>query len=734
MNQRLMGVVAALSAAIAASSAMPAWAGPESDAAMEAMRQHAIEQAITAASKRKASQAAPSRKTSSFISSQKSSVKTLREKSFNGRQTSLRIPDESVNGVKWLYVFGPQGKSDDGARADVLDVFIEVPRSFGAPISLRVLDADIKGKHDEMAGGWNTITMFSVYGGSKLLASYTIGPEAPDGTTLEFGPFPLELGDPQGDNAVFRFEAKGLAGDDNNLFALDVLPPGAESFALSPSIRLVEQPQATMDFFPAVPTGATCIVESNYDLDPDGGRLSLISPTGKCYPVRGSGSEAWVSTQIPVPEGADGRRWIYRITKATQRKGNMGFEFKDQNGQPLRVYFTKGAGAPPAAPPVFATSIASCNTFEFDGSRSSDPDGNRLTYTWDFGDGMTAEGVRVPHTFGKAGDYRVVLSVNDGTSTTCCTDKTEQVVHVNTPPKAVMTAPTKACVGAPVSLSASQSSDSLSDHLTYRWDFGDGAVGEGADVTHAYAKGGTYRIKLVADDGRQTTCSTNDMIQAIGVNSPPAAKAQQTATACAYHGNQPLDVKFSGASSSDPDGNVLTYHWDFGDKTSVVEGAQVSHVYQKGGKYTATLTVDDGLGTACSTATTTVPVVANHAPTITVKPIAGCMQEPLNFDGGAATDVDGDALTYTWDFGDGRTGTGVTARHTYQKNGVYHVRVSVNDGSGSACGTATTETTANVNAPPSASMVIRTEGGKVYVPPSEVKAAPTRRSAPDSEL
>ncbi|MBI4598061.1 MAG: PKD domain-containing protein [Candidatus Omnitrophica bacterium] len=734
MIQLRQAVVTTMFCASTAMAAQPLWAAQGPDAAMEsAMRQQAIERAIAAASTTKRKPASTTTATRKTSPAKKSPARA----SDKGRQTSAPIPDQVVNGVKWFYIFGSHGKTDYGARPDNLEVFVEVPRSFGAPISLRVFDADIKGKRDEMAGGWNTITRFSVYGaGSKALASYTIGPEAADGTTLEFGPFPLEMGDTQGDNAVFRFEAQGLAGDDNNVFSLDVLPPGVEAYALSPSIRLAEQadetlatafprmpgkPEATMEFFPAVPEGSTCVVESNYDVDPDGARLSLISPTGKCYPIKSSGSEAWVSTQVPVLEGEGGRRWIYRMTKVTQRKGNAGFEFKDQSGQPLRIYFTKGAGAPPApstaAPKV--TPISSCNTFEFDGSRSSDPDGNRLTYTWDFGDGTTTEGVRVPHTFAKAGDYRVTLTVDDGTSTTCCEDKTEQIVHVNTPPKAVFSAPPRACVGAPVSLSAMQSSDTPGEALTYRWDFGDGTVAEGMTASHSYTKGGTYRIKLLADDGQHTACSTNEMVQVILVNSPPVAKAQQTATACAYHGNQPLDVKFSGAGSADPDGNALSYRWDFGDKSQAGEGAQTSHVYQKGGKYTATLTVDDGLGSACSTASAAIPVIANHAPTITLKPISGCANESLSLMAGEGQDPDGDVLTYTWSLGDGETGSGMILKHTYVKNGTYRVRVTADDGSGTACGTATAEATATINAPPSATMLIRAEGGKVYVPPAE---------------
>jgi PKD repeat protein len=50
----------------------------------------------------------------------------------------------------------------------------------------------------------------------------------------------------------------------------------------------------------------------------------------------------------------------------------------------------------------------------FDGSGSYDPDGDPLTYLWDFGDGTTGTGVMPTHTYAAAGYYDVCLTVNDG--------------------------------------------------------------------------------------------------------------------------------------------------------------------------------------------------------------------------------------------------------------------------------------------------------------------------------
>jgi hypothetical protein len=51
---------------------------------------------------------------------------------------------------------------------------------------------------------------------------------------------------------------------------------------------------------------------------------------------------------------------------------------------------------------------------------------------------------------------------------------------------------------------------------------------------------------------------------------------------------------FTGVGSVDPDGDLLTYSWDFGDGTQPASGEQVSHTYAAPRTYTVTLTVSDG--------------------------------------------------------------------------------------------------------------------------------------------
>jgi PKD repeat protein len=97
-------------------------------------------------------------------------------------------------------------------------------------------------------------------------------------------------------------------------------------------------------------------------------------------------------------------------------------------------------------------------------------------------------------------------------------------------------------------------------------------------------------------------------------NNPPIARATANPTS----GKAPLTVSFNATGSSDPDGDSLSYSWNFGDGTQG-SGAIVSHTYQTQGIYPATLTVDDGRGgsddvTATIAVSTTGPPLPSYCP------------------------------------------------------------------------------------------------------------------------
>src|SRR3989442_2605415 len=159
-------------------------------------------------------------------------------------------------------------------------------------------------------------------------------------------------------------------------------------------------------------------------------------------------------------------------------------------------------------------------------------------------------------------------------------------------------------------------------------------------------------------------------------------------------------VSFDGSASSDPDGDALTYSWDFGDHSPAATGATQAHTYADNGTYSVSLTVSDGK--ASSTATTTA-TIANVPPTVYAFAGGTILPGETFASSGWFGDPGADSWTGTVDYGDGSgaqpltlTGKEFALSHSYRVAGSYTVQVTVTDddgGSGSGHATMVVETT-----------------------------------------
>ncbi|GAA1732208.1 hypothetical protein GCM10009809_29630 [Isoptericola hypogeus] len=152
-----------------------------------------------------------------------------------------------------------------------------------------------------------------------------------------------------------------------------------------------------------------------------------------------------------------------------------------------------------------------------------------------------------------------------------------------------------------VAFDASDSSDPDGTVESYAWDFGDGESGSGATTSHAYDEPGTYEVTLqVTDDEGATDTVSHDVVTV--ANEVPEAVFSSSASG--------LTVSLDGSGSSDGDGSVESYAWDFGDGEAGT-GATTSHTYDAAGTYQVTLTVtdDDGADGALSQDVTVSAVV-----------------------------------------------------------------------------------------------------------------------------
>lgn len=320
----------------------------------------------------------------------------------------------------------------------------------------------------------------------------------------------------------------------------------------------------------------------------------------------------------------------------------------------------------------------------FSGSNSYDLNNDVLTYFWDLGDGTTANGEIISHSYSQSGTFTITLKVFDGEGWSL--PVTQDILIENNPPVVRHGGPYYASPNEVIQFDGTGSYDTDNDPLTYRWDFGDGTTATGSTPTHQYSANGIYTVNLIVNDGEQdsvigkTTAKISNQAPVADAGGPYTGFINQT-------------IIFNGANSSDPDGDPLIYRWDFGDGTTG-SGVAPTHVYASRGSYRVLLQVFDG-STSSGFARTTVNIV-NQAPIANPGgPYSGPKNQAINFDGTGSNDPEGDALTYRWNFGDGTIGYGVAPSHTYTRGGSYTVTLTVNDGNDTSAPATTTVSVAN---------------------------------------
>ncbi|MBZ0207590.1 MAG: PKD domain-containing protein [Flavobacteriales bacterium] len=290
------------------------------------------------------------------------------------------------------------------------------------------------------------------------------------------------------------------------------------------------------------------------------------------------------------------------------------------------------------------------------------------TLLWDLGDGSTAASSTVMHTYTQPGSYNVRLTVT--TAQGCMADSLfEDLITVHPTPVASFTADTTiGCVGTAVTFT---NTSTPAGNYACTWSFGDGALGSGSTVQHAYNNPGTYNVMLQVTNafGCMDDVLMSQLIQILPT--PQPAFSINPVSGCV-----PLHVRFDNLT---PGQDQQTALWDLGNGQSDTQ-LSTSTNYTTPGTYSVSLTMTNTLG--CSATLTAADTIhAYGLPTVTffVEPDTGCAPLEVQF---TNTTEPGMIGTCSWLFGDGGASNNCSTGHTYINPGTYTVSLMVTSPAG----------------------------------------------------
>jgi PKD repeat protein len=286
--------------------------------------------------------------------------------------------------------------------------------------------------------------------------------------------------------------------------------------------------------------------------------------------------------------------------------------------------------------------------------------GSPTAWAWDFGDGSKSTDQYPSHTFTTSGSYDVKLTITRGTQTASSTQK----VNVGGVPDTDF-------VGTPTQLNPNEkvqfTDKSTNSPTSWSWNFGDTATSTEQNPSHAYLVKGIYTVSLTAQNPNGKNTATK--VSYINVGMAPKAEFMPVVTPYQQF-NVPKTVQFIDQS----DGMPTSWKWDFGDGVTSTE-QNPSHTYQKEGTYTVSLTATNTFGSDTKVRQNLISVGGGAAVDFVADKTTVGIGRIVTF-----TDLSTSSPTqWTWDFGDGTTGTSAQPDHAYTATGVYDVTLTASN-------------------------------------------------------
>ncbi len=360
------------------------------------------------------------------------------------------------------------------------------------------------------------------------------------------------------------------------------------------------------------------------------------------------------------------------------------------SGQTFTTAVTVYENLTPTADANGPYSVDEGATVLLDGSGSSDPNGDPLSYEWDLDNNgaFDATGVETPYVGVDDGTYTLALRVSDSLLEDTATTT---VAVSNVAPAVEAGADLSAVEGQSVGFNGSFDDPGTLDTHNIHWAFGDGGVTDD-DLTpdHLYADSGTYTVTLtVTDDDGGVGGVGSDTLSVTVDNAPPIVEAGPDQDGAAGGTVSLAPATFTDAGVFDThsaeidwgDGSVEAGTVSESNGSGTVSG---SHVYAAVGTYTVSVSVTDDDGGVGSDSFRVQVTSANQPPVADANgPYNVEEGGVINLDASASSDPNGDPLDYAWDYdADGQydDAVGVSPAYPGIEDGTWPVGLRVSDG------------------------------------------------------
>ena len=207
-----------------------------------------------------------------------------------------------------------------------------------------------------------------------------------------------DQGEAVGGRRIFRLQVEGVAGDDANLYGVtlslrdrrNLAPAGSRDRRFRADRRGCRTRRGSPSCASAVPADAERLTVRNFDAA--NGSLAFVSAF-RSVPLAASGQDEWRESEIVLQPDERGQVAAITFAGGDEIPNDVTFEIRDQAGQLLPIELPARLWRPNQRPLPEADVelLANCVSVAFDASRSTDPDGDQLSYEWQFGDGATRQ-------------------------------------------------------------------------------------------------------------------------------------------------------------------------------------------------------------------------------------------------------------------------------------------------------------------------------------------------------